>query len=49
MIKKGPSKLKVFGDGELTTPLKISAHKFSKKATEIITAAGGEITNAAQS
>jgi large subunit ribosomal protein L15 len=49
MIKKGPSKLKVLGDGELTTPLKISAHKFSKKATEIITAAGGEITNAAQS
>ena len=48
MIKKGPSLLKVLGDGELTTPLKVSAHKFSKKASEMITAAGGEITNAAQ-
>jgi len=48
MIKKGPNLLKILGDGELTTPLKVSAHKFSKKATDIITAAGGEITNAAQ-
>ena len=48
MIKKGPNLLKVLGDGELTTPLKVSAHKFSKKATDIITAAGGEVTNAAQ-
>jgi large subunit ribosomal protein L15 len=49
MIKKGPSLLKVLGDGELTTPLKVSAHKFSKKATDVITAAGGETINAAQS
>lgn len=49
MIKKGPSLLKVLGDGELTTPLKISAHKFSKKATDVITAAGGETINAARS
>jgi large subunit ribosomal protein L15 len=48
MIKKGPNLLKVLGDGELTTPLKVSAHKFSKKATDLITAAGGEITNAAR-
>ena len=34
--------LKILGDGEITKKLKISAHRFSKTATEKITAAGGE-------
>jgi large subunit ribosomal protein L15 len=34
--------LKILGDGEVTKKLKISAHRFSKTATEKITAAGGE-------
>ena len=35
--------LKVLGDGELTKKLKVHAHRFSKTATEKITAAGGEV------
>ena len=42
MIKKGQSLLKILGDGELTRPLTIRAHKFSKSALERITAAGGQ-------
>jgi large subunit ribosomal protein L15 len=34
--------LKVLGDGELTKKLKISAHRFSKSASEKIEKAGGE-------
>ncbi len=34
--------LKILGNGEVTKKLKISAHRFSKTATEKITAAGGE-------
>jgi len=34
--------LKILGNGEVTKKLKISAHRFSKSATEKITAAGGE-------
>jgi large subunit ribosomal protein L15 len=34
--------LKVLGNGELTKPLKISAHRFSASALEKIKAAGGE-------
>ena len=34
--------LKVLGNGELTKPLKISAHRFSKSALEKIQKAGGE-------
>jgi large subunit ribosomal protein L15 len=34
--------LKVLGDGEVTKKLKISAHRFSKTASEKIAAAGGE-------
>ena len=34
--------IKVLGDGELTTALTISAHKFSKSAQEKITKAGGK-------
>jgi large subunit ribosomal protein L15 len=34
--------LKVLGNGEITKKLKISAHRFSKSASEKIAAAGGE-------
>jgi large subunit ribosomal protein L15 len=34
--------LKVLGDGELTKSLKVSAHRFSRMATEKIQKAGGE-------
>jgi large subunit ribosomal protein L15 len=34
--------LKVLGDGELTKNLKVSAHKFSRQATEKIEKAGGQ-------
>jgi len=36
--------VKVLGDGEISTALKISAHAFSKTAQEKIKAAGGTIT-----
>lgn len=47
LAKKNVSKgrfdeLKVLGNGELTKKLKISAHRFSKSATEKIEKAGGE-------
>ncbi len=35
--------VKILGDGELTKPLKVKAHKFSKSAEEKIKQAGGEI------
>jgi large subunit ribosomal protein L15 len=34
--------LKILGNGELTKPLKISAHRFSKSALEKVQKAGGE-------
>lgn len=36
--------VKILGDGELSTKLNISAHKFSASAKDKITAAGGTIT-----
>ena len=47
MIKKGPSLLKVLGDGELSAPLVVYADKFSAKAAELITQAGGQAKNPA--
>ena len=35
--------IKVLGNGKLTVPLKISAHKFSKSAQKAIVKAGGEV------
>jgi large subunit ribosomal protein L15 len=35
--------LKVLGDGQLTKPLKVSAHRFSATAAEKIRQAGGEV------
>jgi large subunit ribosomal protein L15 len=40
--KKG-TLLKILGDGELTRPLTVQAHKFSASAREKIIAAGGSI------
>jgi large subunit ribosomal protein L15 len=42
IVKGTYDELKILGDGEITKKLKISAHRFSKTATEKITAAGGE-------
>jgi large subunit ribosomal protein L15 len=41
MIKRLDDGLKVLGDGELKSPLKISAHRFSKSALAKIEKAGG--------
>jgi large subunit ribosomal protein L15 len=35
--------LKILGDGELSVPLKVKAHKFSKTAREKILKAKGEV------
>ncbi len=35
--------VKILGDGELTKPLKVKAHKFSKSAQEKIESAGGTV------
>ena len=35
--------LKMLGDGELTKPLKVAAHRFSQSAKEKIEKAGGEV------
>jgi large subunit ribosomal protein L15 len=41
-VIKSKLPVKVLGDGELTTALTVSAHKFSKSAQEKITKAGGK-------
>lgn len=41
VVKRSHSLVKILSDGELTKPLVISAHKFSRKAVEKIEAAGG--------
>ncbi|MGA8725930.1 MAG: 50S ribosomal protein L15 [Acidimicrobiales bacterium] len=43
LAKKGDL-VKVLGDGTLTRKLTVSAHAFSKSATEAITSAGGTVT-----
>jgi len=42
LVAKGKGPLKVLGQGELTEPLQIQAHKFSGSAQEKISAAGGK-------
>jgi large subunit ribosomal protein L15 len=44
LIKKAKHDLVVLGNGEITKALKISAHRFTKTATEKIEKAGGSIT-----
>lgn len=36
--------VKILGNGELTAKLEVAAHAFSKKAEEVIAAAGGTVT-----
>jgi large subunit ribosomal protein L15 len=42
LVKKLGAGLKVLGDGELKSPLQVSAHLFSKSALEKIKKAGGK-------
>ncbi len=44
MIKNLKRPVKILGDGEVTRPIKITAHKFSTSARQKIEAAGGTIT-----
>jgi len=41
LVKKLLSGVKVLGDGDLTRPIVVKAHRFSKSALEKITRAGG--------
>lgn len=43
IVKHRYDQLKVLGNGELTTKLKVSAHRFSQSAREQIEKAGGEV------
>jgi large subunit ribosomal protein L15 len=43
IIKRAEQLVKVLGDGELSSPLTVHAHKFSKSAQEKITKAGGKV------
>jgi large subunit ribosomal protein L15 len=44
LIKKATDPVVILGDGELTSPLNIKAHRFSASAVEKIEAAGGIAT-----
>jgi large subunit ribosomal protein L15 len=41
LIKRNSGPVKILGDGELTHPVVIQAHKFSQSAAQKIQAAGG--------
>jgi large subunit ribosomal protein L15 len=41
LIKKKRQRIKILGQGELSRPMVVQAHKFSKSAEEKIRAAGG--------
>jgi len=41
LCRRVGDRIKILGDGELTKRLTVSAHRFSKRAAEKITAAGG--------
>ena len=43
LIRKPDGKVKILGDGSFGLKLKICAHKFSKKARELIIKAGGTV------
>ena len=42
VVRKKNLKIKVLGNGEVSRPLKIKAHRFSRSAVEKLKAAGGE-------
>lgn len=41
LVKDRNARVKILGDGELTAPLVVRAHKFSKSALEKIQKVGG--------
>ena len=43
LVRLGTTAVKVLGEGSLTKPLTVSAHRFSKVAAEKIRAAGGTV------
>lgn len=43
IVRNGNKPVKILGGGELNTPLKVKAHKFSASAREKIVAAGGTV------
>lgn len=43
LIKKATDRVKLLGRGELSRPLKISVHKVSASAKELVTKAGGQV------
>lgn len=43
LVKKELDGIKILGNGELTKKLTVKANKFSKKAEELILAAGGKV------
>ncbi len=43
LIDKKDQPVKILGDGDITRPLEISAHAFSKSAVEKIEKAGGKV------
>lgn len=44
VIKKSSLPLKILGNGEITIPLSVTAHKFSESAKQKIESAGGTVT-----
>jgi large subunit ribosomal protein L15 len=44
IIKKAKHDVVVLGNGELSKPLRISAHRFTRSAREKIEKAGGAVT-----
>ena len=42
-IRRTPDGVKVLGDGTLSRPITVAAHRFSKNAAEKIAAAGGKV------
>jgi large subunit ribosomal protein L15 len=43
LVKRVTLPIKVLGNGELTKPISVQAHKFSKSAEAKIQAAGGSV------
>jgi large subunit ribosomal protein L15 len=42
VVRRASARIKILGDGELTSAVTVRAHKFSKSAQEKITQAGGK-------
>lgn len=44
LVRRGDAPVKVLGEGELTTALRVSAHAFSASARDKIAASGGSVS-----